>query len=86
MKEIYLDSKVMQDYIKTHNLTIKKFCEMCNITYYNYRQIVKNDTSVLTSVLFNVIETINVPLGAILKVEYTHNPHHSCRGLEDDTD
>jgi len=68
MKEIYLDGKIMQDYIKVNNLTIKKFCEMCNIKYYNYRQIMKNDTKVLISVLFNVVETIGVPLSEIVKI------------------
>lgn len=86
MVKINLNAKVIRDYIKEHNLTIKKFCEKCNITYYNYRQIIKNDTAILSHVLFNIIDTINVPLDAILKVEYTHNLHHFFRELGDGTD
>ena len=68
MKKVYLDGRIMQEYIKANKLTIKKFCEMCNIKYYNYRQIMKNDTKVLISVLFNVVETIGVPLSEIVKI------------------
>ena len=68
MIKIRLNGKIVRDYIKDNNLTIKKFCEMCDIKYYNYRQIMKNDTNILTSILFKVIDTMGVGFGDIVKI------------------
>ena len=69
MKQRYFNYKVMQNYIKENNLTIKKFCDMSNITYYQYRQIVKDDLNVFISVLYKVARTLKIPFSEMFKVE-----------------
>lgn len=61
MKKRYFNYQIMQNYVKKNGLTIKKFCEMCKIKYYQYRQIVKDDVKVCVSVLYKVSLIIRVP-------------------------
>lgn len=68
MKKRCFNYQIMQSYIKEKGLTIKRFCEMCGITYYQYRQIVKDDVNIYISALFRVSVVIGIPFYEMFKV------------------
>lgn len=69
MTRLVINSKIIKDYLKENDFTIKKFCEVYNIKYYNYRQITKNDLNVRSKVLYKVCKTINVKLANFIIVQ-----------------
>lgn len=68
MKQRHFNYKVMQDYIKENNMTIKKFCEECNISYSQYRRIL-NDDNVYISALFRVSRFLKVPFCEMFRID-----------------
>ena len=70
MKQRHFNYKVMQNYIKEKGITIKKFCEMCKITYYQYRQVVKDDIKVFVSVLYKISLVVDIPFCEMFNTKY----------------
>lgn len=62
MKKININFKFITNYINENNLTIKQFCKLCDIKYYNYRQFMLCDGNIKADVLFKVCKTINIKL------------------------
>lgn len=60
MKKIYINIEIIKKYLKTNNLTIKKFCELCGIKYYNYRQLINQEGRVNAQVLYKIAITTNI--------------------------
>ena len=69
MKNIVFKTEIINNYLKTNNLTIKKFCERCNIKYYNFRQIMKNDLNVYSSIIYRVCKTMNIKLADLIIIK-----------------
>ena len=60
--------KVIKDYIKDNRITIKKFCQRCNISYGQYRRIL-NDDDVYVSVIIKIMLILKIPFGEMFKVD-----------------
>lgn len=69
MNNLTFNINVIKNYLKENNLTIKKFCKICNIKYYNYRQMIKNDFNIYSNVLYKVCRTINIKLADLINVQ-----------------
>ena len=54
MKKLDVNFKLIQDYLKHNDLTVKAFCKKCGIKYYNYRQLALGDGNVNGKVLYRV--------------------------------
>lgn len=54
MKKIDINFKLIEDYLKDKDLTIKAFCTNCKIKYYNYRQLALGDGNVNIEVLYKI--------------------------------
>lgn len=68
MKKRCYNYKVIKDYIKQQGITIKEFCERCNISYGQYRRIL-NDDNVYISALFRVSRFLKIPFCEMFSVE-----------------
>lgn len=68
MKQRRFNYKVIQDYIRQNNITIKKFCEMCDISYSQYRRIL-NDDNVYVSALFRISRFLQIPFCEMFKID-----------------
>lgn len=68
MKQVSYNYKAVQDYINQKGITIKKFCQMCNISYSQYRRIATNK-NVHVGALYRVALTLNIPFYKIFDVE-----------------
>jgi len=60
--------EIIKNYLKTNNLTIKKFCQMCEIKYYNFRQIMANNLNVTSTVFYKICKTMNIKLKDLIIV------------------
>ena len=56
-----LNIKIIEDYIRTNNLTIKDFCKQCNISVSTFYRIIQGKDFNLLS-LFRIAKTINLPI------------------------
>ena len=66
MKKVRINFKFIKKYLRDNNLSIKQFCKMCDITYYNYKQFEKNDLKLKANLLYNVAKLINVSVNNLL--------------------
>ena len=66
MKKLNINFKLIKDYLKEHNLTIKQFCKICDIKYYNYTQLRLGDGNIKAEVLFKLCKTTNIRLKALI--------------------
>ena len=69
MNNLTFNQKIINNYLKSHHLTIKQFSEKCNIRYYNYRQIMKNDLNVYSNVLYRICKIINIKLSDLIAIK-----------------
>ncbi len=56
-----LNVEIIEEYIKTNNLTIKDFCKQCNISISTFYRIMHGKDFNLLS-LFRIAKKINVPI------------------------
>lgn len=68
MKKRVYNQKVIQDYIKENGMTIKKFCQMCDISYSQYRKIL-NDDDVYVSTIIKIIVIAKIPFYKMFEVD-----------------
>ncbi|MBQ7880918.1 MAG: helix-turn-helix domain-containing protein [Clostridia bacterium] len=68
MEKLTFNCKIIKEYLKSHNFTIKKFCEKCTIKYYDFRKIMKNDLTVYSNVLYKICKTMNIKLADLIIV------------------
>ena len=73
MKKIFIKTELITNYIKANNLTIKQFCEVCNIKYYNYLQLMKGDGNIKIDVLYRLCKTTSIILNELVGI------NKSCR-------
>lgn len=66
MENLRFNYQIIEKYLKVNHLTIKKFCEQCNIKYYNFRQIVKNAVNIYSKVLYKICKTMNIKLADLI--------------------
>lgn len=69
MQNLTFNYEIIKDYLIENHLTIKQFCQLCNIKYYNFRQIAKNDLNVRSNVLYKICKTMNMKLRDIISVK-----------------
>ena len=62
MQKIIINFQLIRNYLKEHNLTIKQFCKICDIKYYNYRQLKLSDGNLKGEVLFKIGKRANIKL------------------------
>lgn len=68
MKQRCYNYAVMKAYIKEKGITIKRFCEICNISYSQYRRIL-NDDDVYVSVLYKVSRVLKIPFCEMFRID-----------------
>lgn len=68
MKKRVYNQKVIQDYIKDNGITIKKFCQICGISYSQYRKIL-NDDDVYVSTIIKIIVIAKIPFHKMFEVD-----------------
>jgi len=56
------DTQIVKDYMKNNKLTVKQFCEKCNISYYSYRQFMTDDLKITVPKVFRMSKFIGVHL------------------------
>ncbi|MBQ7880579.1 MAG: hypothetical protein IJ358_01890 [Clostridia bacterium] len=61
MKEITINVEIIKEYIKQNNLSVKEFCEKCNISYYSYLKLMRKEL-VKVRVLYNISILLDVRL------------------------
>ena len=66
MENLTFNHEIVKTYLKENHLTIKEFCKICNIKYYNFRQIMKNDLNIYSNVLYRVCKTTKIKLDNLL--------------------
>lgn len=54
MKKIDINVTLIKDYLNEHNLTVKEFCEKCEIKYYAYRQLMLGDANISVETLYRI--------------------------------
>ncbi|MBQ7797789.1 MAG: helix-turn-helix transcriptional regulator [Clostridia bacterium] len=62
MKKTFINTELIKKYINQHKLTIKQFCKLCDIKYYNYRQLMLGDGNIKGEVLFRISKITNIRL------------------------
>lgn len=67
MKSGIINVKLIKKYIKENNLTIKKFCKKCEISYYTYLKMMKNTLTKFRPV-YNVAVVMRVSMNDLLGV------------------
>ena len=61
--EKIINTKIIEDYIEQNNLSIAKFCEMCQICRQTYKQIMKQeDYDYDLKILFRIARILNVQI------------------------
>lgn len=60
--------KAIKDYIKRRGITIKKFCELCDISYTQYRRVL-DDKDVYASILVKIVVVLKIPFSEIYKID-----------------
>lgn len=68
MKQICYNNEDMREFIKENKLTVKKFCEMCDISWSQYRRIVNDDNVYIIS-LYKVSRVLKIPFSEMVKVD-----------------
>ena len=68
MKKIFIKTSLITDYIKGNNLTIKQFCQICNIKYYNYSQIMRCNGNVKVDILYMICKVASIKLDELLGI------------------
>lgn len=56
---------IIEDYRKAHKMTIKDFCEFCNISQYAYRKFM-NKNPVKIKVIFKIVNVLNISSDKLL--------------------
>lgn len=69
MKNLIINSNIIYDYLRKNNLSVKKFCKICNISYYQFHKMLTNISGVYSNVLFNVCKTMNIKLKDLISIK-----------------
>lgn len=56
------NTEIVKNYIKEKGLTVKQFCKLCNISYYNYLQFMKSNFNIYASKVVKISNVLNVYL------------------------
>lgn len=55
-----INTMLITNYIKEHNLTIKEFCNNCNISQNIYSKIMNNNNNFDANKLFNIAKALQI--------------------------
>lgn len=66
-EKISINFTLIKNHLKDNNLTIKYFCKLCNIKYYNYRQLMLGDGNIKGEVLFKIGKITNIKLKDLIE-------------------
>lgn len=58
--KIHVNIGIVKNYLLDNDLTIKKFCKLCNIKYYNYRQLALGHGKIKIEVVYKMCKTIGI--------------------------
>ena len=64
--EKLIKTELIKNYLADNCLTIKRFCEICDIKYYNYQQIMKQDGRVKAGVIYKVVKLLKIKMRDLL--------------------
>lgn len=59
-------AELIKKYIKEKGITVKKFCEKCEISVYNYNKLMNNNLKVRISVLYKICKTTKIKAKTLL--------------------
>lgn len=63
--KLTIKTELITNYIKQNNLTIKEFCEKCQISQHTYYRIMKGNTHINIRIMYRILVQTN-PLQDIL--------------------
>ncbi len=57
-----INIKLIENYIKEHKLSKKQFAQMCNISTWVLRKVLKNNTNFRIVYLFRIARVLNIKI------------------------
>ena len=67
-----VNTKLIEEYIKSNNLTKTKFCKQCKISYSTLMRILNNGDFYITA-LFNIAKVMNVKVHSLFITERSNS-------------
>lgn len=64
-----INTELIENYRKEHNLTIKEFCKKCGITQTSYYKLMRNELNIRITTYVKILNAMNVYSDEMLNVE-----------------
>ena len=68
--KIYFNVEIIDNYLKSNNLTKKHFCYLCDISYTALKNIYLGKSKMRTTTIIKIINVLNVRLADFVNVCY----------------